>query len=87
MNNTQYVAKNYRAYTQHDWTKPYSPECIKPGCREKPYWDGKVYYSLCLGCLEEQSLGPFRKRIHKEGYSTAFWLTDWERSSSKQIIH
>lgn len=75
------ATQNRRQHVYHPWERSYSPQCVKIGCKEKPYWDGKVHYSLCLSCLKEEGLGPFRQRINKEDYSTLFWLTDYERKS------
>ena len=78
--NINHITQNKQQHTSHPHHLPYSPQCIKIGCRTKPYWDGKTYYSLCLKCLEEEELGPFKKRHHKvDEYSTLFWLTDHER--------
>jgi hypothetical protein len=70
----------------HPWSKPYYPQCIKLGCSSKPYWDGTVYYSLCLHCLKENSFGPFKRKIIKEDYSTLFWVGDYENAQSRKEI-
>jgi len=76
---TNVATLNRRQYGYHPWERKYSPQCLKIGCKEKPYHDRKVYYSLCLSCLKNEELGPFRQRIIKEDYSTLFFLTDYER--------
>ena len=47
----------------HPHDQPYTKTCIIKNCRDKPYYDGMIHYSLCLSCLERTQLGPF--------YSTA----------------
>ena len=37
--------------------------CLAVECDQPVYWDGEIWYSLCLGCLKEMHLGPFRKRV------------------------
>lgn len=80
--NVNQISQNKRETSQHPYHVPYSPKCICAGCQSKPYWDGKIYYSLCLGCLQKKELGPFKKRHHKNNYSTLFWLSDWERENA-----
>lgn len=81
------ITQNKRQHGYHPWERLYNSQCIKAGCNEKTYWDGKVYYSLCLSCLKEEELGPFRRRIHKEDYSTLFFLTDYERRNTQNDKH
>lgn len=74
-----YITQNKQQHTYHPHHLPYSPQCLKIGCRDKPYWNGKIHYSLCLTCLQKEELGPFKRRHYKqEEYSTLFWLTDYE---------
>lgn len=73
-----HATQNKQQHTHHPHHLPYTPQCVKIGCKERPYWDGKTYYSLCLGCLKIEELGPFKRRYHKEEYSTLFWTSDWE---------
>lgn len=73
------ATQNKRQHVYHPHHLPYTPQCIKINCKEKPYHDGKTYYSLCLGCLQKDELGPFKRRYYKEDYSSLFWLTDIER--------
>lgn len=81
--NVNHISQNRQETSQHPWHVPYSPKCICPGCQNKTYHDGDIYYSCCLKFLEQKSLGPFRKKHFKENsYSTLFWLTDYERNNS-----
>jgi hypothetical protein len=48
----------------HPWDKPYNSRCLISHCDSPVYYDGKVYYSLCLKCLEDLRLGPFFKPHH-----------------------
>ena len=85
--NINYITQNKQQHTSHPHHLPYSPQCIKIGCRTKPYWDGKTYYSLCLKCLQEGKLGPFKERYYKEDeYSTLFWLTDIENKLQSEHL-
>ena len=43
----------------HPWHVPYLKTCIIKDCRTKPYYDGSTYFTCCLSCLREKSLGPF----------------------------
>ena len=79
------ATQNKRQHSYHPYHLPYSPQCIKIGCRDKPYHDGKTYYSLCLSCLEEGKLGPFKEKYYKDEYSTLFWLTDYERKEYENM--
>lgn len=81
--NVNHISQNRQETSQHPWHVPYSPQCICAGCQSKPYWDGKIYYSLCLGCLQKKELGPFKKRYHKDNdYYSLFWTTDYERDNA-----
>lgn len=71
---TDYRRKN----RPHSHSRPYSQECIFRGCRTKPYFDGETYFTLCKDHLRKEELGPFKQRIHKDDYSTLFWLSDYE---------
>lgn len=74
------ITQNQRQDSPHPYHIPYSPICICVGCQGKPYWDGKIHYSLCLSCLQRKELGPFKARYHKDDhYYSLFWTTDYER--------
>lgn len=53
---------NWRRKRVHSWNKPYNRICLIKNCKTEVYWDGEIYYSLCLGCLETLQLGPFRPK-------------------------
>ena len=60
-------ASDYKVRTKpHPWSKPYTSTCLKKGCREKPLFKDNIYYSLCDGCLKQESLGPYFRNNHKE---------------------
>jgi hypothetical protein len=48
--------------TQTDWRRPDNKVCLISDCSNPVYGDGKIYYSLCLGCLQREQLGPFYPR-------------------------
>lgn len=76
-----HITQNQRQDSPHPYHIQYSPQCVCPGCQNKTYWDGKVHYSCCLGCLQKKKLGPFKVRVHKENdYATLIWLSDWENA-------
>lgn len=84
--NLNHITQNKKQDSPHPHHLPYTPQCLKIGCDQKPYWDGKIYYSLCLKCLEEGKLGPFKEKHYKEEeYSTLFWLTDYERKEYENM--
>lgn len=63
------VPKNGKwRHSPHPWNKPYSRTCIAVDCDNPVYWDGEVFYSCCLACLEKKQLGPFRARLDPVGY-------------------
>lgn len=80
------ITQNQRGHIQHPWHVQYSPKCIMPGCNVRPYHDGQVHFSLCLSHLQKKELGPFRKRVHKEDYSTLFWMSDWGNANSRKEL-
>ena len=63
-----------RKSRKHPWHVPYLKTCIITDCRTKPYWDGKVHFTLCLCCLREKELGPFfgnpNPRLYNEAEQT-----------------
>lgn len=53
----------------HPHMKKYNHTCLR--CRKRPaYHDERagIWYSLCLGCLSETALGPFKARLNPIGY-------------------
>lgn len=51
---------------KHDWSRPWNHRCLIPDCNTPVYYDGKIYWSLCLLHLRELELGPFFKRISND---------------------
>ena len=51
--------------TKHPWHIPYLKTCIIKDCREQPYYDGSIYYTCCVACLQQTQLGPFYKKNSK----------------------
>lgn len=55
--------------TVHPWHVQDNATCLAIGCTSRVYFDGQIYFSLCLACLQEKQLGPFRPRIPPVDYS------------------
>lgn len=53
---------NVKRYQVHPWHIPYNRTCLRAGCDAPVYHDGEVYWSLCLSCLQDTQLGPFRPK-------------------------
>tara|TARA_B110000090_G_scaffold177336_1_gene200480 strand:+ start:220 stop:480 length:261 start_codon:yes stop_codon:yes gene_type:complete len=52
-----------------NWGRKYNSRCLIEHCSTPVYYDGKIYFSLCLFHLEELDLGPFHKvYIPEDGY-------------------
>jgi hypothetical protein len=50
----------------HPHNRPYSHQCLR--CQTTtPYFDGFIYWSLCLRCMQEAQCGPFRVKDSNEG--------------------
>lgn len=63
----------------HPWSEPYTPKCIRKGCKAKPLHKENIHYSCCENCLRELGLGPFKKLTTKlDSYSSLFWSKDVE---------
>ena len=55
------------------WDKPWRNHCLM--CTDAVYYDGRIYWTLCLEHLEETECGPFKKTYdddEKLGYG--HWL-------------
>ena len=61
-----YAAQRNKVTARRPKTDPRSIDnrtCLIPSCTTPVYWYGEVYWSLCLSCLEQKQLGPFRQRV------------------------
>lgn len=63
------VLSNRQRFSAHPHSQPYNSTCLR--CHKKKVFHDKqhnIYWSLCLGCLSETQLGPFRQRYHPFSY-------------------
>ncbi len=64
------ILNRQRANLRHPWNRPDNHRCLIKSCTSPVYHNGEIYWSLCLRCLEDLQLGPFRpKNLNKEDYS------------------
>ena len=60
------IRNNYNySVTTHLHQFSYKKNCLM--CGENVYYDGSIYWSLCLRHLEETQVGPFRPRDLDDG--------------------